>query len=115
VIAERVKARTMPPWPADPTYSHFADERVLTDREIAIIARWAESGAARGHNSSRSTTLVPDRLKPQARPGSDAEDLQDPGDGADHFVTLKIPFEIPRDPFVRPSSSFRGIPAWCTT
>src|SRR6478672_1779273 len=30
LLAAVTKARYMPPWPADPGYSHFADENVLT-------------------------------------------------------------------------------------
>jgi len=113
VIGERVKARTMPPWPADPTYSHFADERGLTDREIAIIARWAESGAAAGD----TTHLAPPPSFPTGSKLGKPDlvlrmprSYKIPGDGADHFVTLKIPFEIPRDTFVRAIEFVPGNP-----
>jgi hypothetical protein len=43
-----VLARKMPPWFADPKYGHFANDRSLTEAEIATIGKWADSGAAEG-------------------------------------------------------------------
>jgi hypothetical protein len=39
-------AKLMPPWYADPSYSHFANERVLTTEEIKKISDWVSSGMA---------------------------------------------------------------------
>ena len=47
-IAELTTKREMPPWKADPGSTHFADERRLTDDEVATIRRWSESGATEG-------------------------------------------------------------------
>ena len=41
--------RYMPPWKADPHYSRFLGERVLTDEQIALIAEWADNGAPFGN------------------------------------------------------------------
>jgi hypothetical protein len=38
----------MPPWKADPGIGHFADERRLTDDQVALFARWVEAGAPEG-------------------------------------------------------------------
>src|SRR5580693_4347796 len=43
-IAAVTAARYMPPWPADPSYSHFLRERVLTDQQIALIKNWVANG-----------------------------------------------------------------------
>lgn len=43
--------RYMPPWKADPHYSRFIGERVLTDEQIALIAEWADNGAPYGNSS----------------------------------------------------------------
>src|SRR5215471_17718352 len=50
-IAAVTKARYMPPWPADPSYSHFIGERVLKDVEIQMIKRWAANGTPAGDAS----------------------------------------------------------------
>ncbi|MFI4963518.1 MAG: hypothetical protein ACHP6H_06645, partial [Legionellales bacterium] len=43
-----VKERLMPPWPADPHYTSFVGERMLSDREIKILDKWATEGAPEG-------------------------------------------------------------------
>ena len=47
-IKERVVARKMPPWPADRAIGAFTNDPSLTDREIATIVEWVDSGAAQG-------------------------------------------------------------------
>src|SRR5262245_54173708 len=47
-ITAVTQARYMPPWPADPSYSHFISERVLQDNEIQMIRQWVENGAIEG-------------------------------------------------------------------
>src|SRR5688572_30340220 len=42
------KTRYMPPWPADPAYTHFVGERVLSDNEISLITTWVDKGCKRG-------------------------------------------------------------------
>jgi hypothetical protein len=43
-----VVSRKMPPWHADPAVGHFANDRRLTQAEIDVIARWADTGANEG-------------------------------------------------------------------
>ncbi len=47
-IAEVTASRFMPPWQPTPGYGHFVGERLLTDAQIDLIARWVESGAPAG-------------------------------------------------------------------
>src|SRR6266705_6389963 len=39
-----VVTRKMPPWSADPQYSHFANDPSLKPSEIDTIVKWADSG-----------------------------------------------------------------------
>ena len=48
-IASAVERRTMPPWLPEPGHGAFAGERRLTDDQIALIAKWVESGAPQGN------------------------------------------------------------------
>src|SRR6516165_3857095 len=50
-IAAVTQARYMPPWPADPTYSHFVRERVLTEEQITLIKNWVANGVPAGDPS----------------------------------------------------------------
>jgi hypothetical protein len=48
-IKTRVSNREMPPWFADPRFSHeLANNNSLTDREIDTIVGWVDGGAPRG-------------------------------------------------------------------
>lgn len=50
-IAQQVSQRAMPPWFASEDSLHFQNKNVLTDKEIALIARWAETGAPLGNRN----------------------------------------------------------------
>ncbi len=49
-IRQRVITRNMPPWHLDQTVGiqHFANDRSLSDAQIATIVRWVDSGAPMG-------------------------------------------------------------------
>ncbi len=47
-IAQAIRLRKMPPWFADPTVGHFANDPSLTPSQIAIISDWAEHDAPAG-------------------------------------------------------------------
>ena len=47
-IREQVVAHKMPPWFADPAYGHFANDRSLSESEIAMLAAWVNNGAPAG-------------------------------------------------------------------
>ena len=104
MIALVTKTRFMPPWPADAHYSHFAEEKILSDVEINLIAQWVKQGSLLGD----STQLPP---KPEFVNGSyfGKPDLvlkmDKPyfikGDNTDRFLLMKIPFEIERDTFIK--------------
>ena len=48
-IARQVEARTMPPWHASPEHHGvFANERTITEAEIATLVAWAKAGAPAG-------------------------------------------------------------------
>ena len=43
----------MPPWKAEPGYGEFANERRLSDAEIALLGTWARNGAPEGDAHAR--------------------------------------------------------------
>jgi Flp pilus assembly protein TadD len=47
-IAAATKARAMPPWLPETGHGEFANERRLTDGQIAVIQQWVEQGAPEG-------------------------------------------------------------------
>jgi mono/diheme cytochrome c family protein len=47
-IREKVLAREMPPWHADPKHGEFLNDRRLTEQEIETIVAWVDGGAKEG-------------------------------------------------------------------
>ena len=78
-----VSQKVMPPWYADPTIGHFANDRSLTAKEIQTIVAWANAGAPEG----------------------DPKDMPPPKDWAEGWGMPKpdVVFQLPR-PFQVPAS-----------
>lgn len=102
-IREIINKHIMPPWPADPSYSHFLGENNLSDAQIAMINEWVENGAPVG-----DSLMIPP--PPQFATGSmigkpdlvlKIKPFLVKGDHADRFMVMKIPFELPSDTFIR--------------
>lgn len=47
-IQAQVESKLMPPWKADPSYTHFKDERFLSETDINTISSWVANGAPSG-------------------------------------------------------------------
>jgi len=98
-----INKHIMPPWPADPTYSRFCDENFLSQEEIETINQWVDQGSLQGDSTklpappsflNNSQLGKPDltlHIKPFL--------VKD--DNTDRFMVMKIPFELPRDTFIR--------------
>ncbi|MBU6157748.1 MAG: T9SS type A sorting domain-containing protein [Bacteroidetes bacterium] len=50
-IKSAVTGKHMPPWPPDPSYTTFTDQRILTPTEISSIVSWVDKGAPRGNTA----------------------------------------------------------------
>ena len=48
-IRQRVAARTMPPWGADPAYGEFGNDPRLSEAEVRTVLAWVDAGAPRGN------------------------------------------------------------------
>lgn len=103
LIRYMVSKRLMPPWPADPTYSHFANELYLTDDEIGRILSWMDQGFNPGDTAIRySASSIrkknalgePDHTIPVPR-------VSIPGNNTDLFLVMKIPVQLKQDTFIR--------------
>jgi hypothetical protein len=103
LIKFMTKTRAMPPWPADPGYSHFIGERVLSDEEISLISGWVDNGMPRGdslHEPKAPTFYTgsyfrkPDLIiRPQ-------KSVSIKGNGTDVFLIAKYPYQIEKDTLV---------------
>ncbi len=80
-IKQSVVSQKMPPWPADPHFGKFSNDRSLSKQQIETLRAWAENGAQEGD--------VKDAPVPRAF--VDGWNIQKP----DVEVSMKTPFPIP--------------------
>jgi hypothetical protein len=57
-IKAAVLTRKMPPWFADPRYGHFANDRRLSDADIAKLVSWVDAGAPEGDPKKKPAPLA---------------------------------------------------------
>jgi len=96
------QSRYMPPWPADPSYSHFVGERYLTNDEILMIKKWVDNGTPKGTGTEPKAPEFytgsyfgkPDLVIKAPKP------IPLKGNGTDAFLILKYPYEIEKDTLV---------------
>jgi Flp pilus assembly protein TadD/mono/diheme cytochrome c family protein len=48
LIQSVTQSRYMPPWLPDPNFGHFANDRHLSDNDIALLSAWVSSGMPEG-------------------------------------------------------------------
>jgi len=97
------ETRFMPPWPADAGYTHFIDEKVLTQGEIDLIARWVDEGFAIGDSTGIPQPPVFPKGSQLGTPDlviTYREAYQIKGDGQDRFLLMRVPYQIPEDRYV---------------
>ncbi|HEY1040519.1 MAG TPA: hypothetical protein VGF30_13990 [Bacteroidia bacterium] len=99
-----VETKYMPPWPADPAYSHFIGEKTLTQGEIDLVKKWVTQGKLQGDSTKAPPVPVfytgsffgkPDMVIRLQKA------IQLKGNGADNFLTVKLPYTLPEDKYVR--------------
>lgn len=94
----------MPPWPADTTYSRFANERKLSSEQIALIKKWVLHGAPKGAGTIEPPVSINSEHGMLGKPDAVVY-MQEPmhitGNNLDHFRLIKMPFELERDTFLR--------------
>lgn len=104
LISAVTQSRYMPPWPADANYSHFLEERVLSEYDIALLAKWAETGAQAGNLSQAPAPPIGETdgwLGKADWVVQLDQPVRIPGNNREHFWIVKVPFELPFDTFVR--------------
>jgi hypothetical protein len=60
-IGHVVKTRYMPPWKADPEFSSFKNERVLSESDIELVMNWIEADMPKGERTGTSPA-IPDLM-----------------------------------------------------
>src|SRR6185436_10736263 len=104
VIAKVTGSRQMPPWHAAHGYGEFADERGLTDAQIATIREWVAAGTPQG-NAAKMPPLpkftdgwqlgAPDLVLEMPEP------FAVPASGPDIYRNFVLPAGLLEDKWVR--------------
>lgn len=86
----------MPPWPADRNYTHFLNERTLTDAEKETIKQWYENGCKPGDTAN---IKVPESAIAGSILGKpdlilNVEPIEILPNNRDRFYVLKIPYSL---------------------
>ena len=69
-VAEQVRTRAMPPWPADPNRSlKFRNDARLTEAEVSTVVAWIDGGTPKGDDADlpSATHLAGQWLDPRGR------------------------------------------------
>jgi len=104
MIEEVITKGYMPPWPADPKYRTFLNEKSLTQEEINKIILWSQSGKQEGLVTKNpiidSILLTQEETSPDLRVTMQKKHVTN-GLNQDEFLMMKFPFELPSDTFIK--------------
>jgi hypothetical protein len=109
LLAVVTQKRVMPPWKAEPGYGSFANERRLSDRQIALIRDWAKAGAPEGEAKDKSAPPKfadgweggqPDKVLTMSHP------VEVSPDGPDQYRCFVLPLDAAQDVYLS-SMEFR--------
>jgi hypothetical protein len=107
-----INTKLMPPWPPDPTYRHFVNERVLTQGQIDSINDWINGGTPEGdpnlappvpHFVNGEVLGTPDLVVQIPTYTSTATTTDD-------YACFVLPLNIPEDKYVKAIQVLPGNP-----
>jgi hypothetical protein len=103
LLAAVTEKRVMPPWKPEPGYGSFANERRLSDAQLALIREWAKAGAPEG--DARDKPAPP--VFPEGWAGGQPDKILTVGqkftvspDGPDQYRCFVLPMDIDSDVYV---------------
>jgi len=103
-IKQRVTARTMPPWGADPAHGTFKNDPRLSEAEVETIAKWVDAGAPKGDD--KDMPAAPQLVegwtigKPDAIFTMD-EEFTIPASGAIPYKYFRVPTNLTEDKWIQ--------------
>src|SRR5262249_53573167 len=103
VIKDKVASRQMPPWFADRSIGHFANDPSLTDKEIATIAAWVDAGAPQGNPADFPPAPKFTQGWRHGEPDYIVElpEVHIPATGGDYFPTPNLTLDLKEDHWIR--------------
>ena len=103
-IRQRVAARTMPPWGADPAHGVFKNDPRLSDKEVSTILAWVDAGAPKGDDLD--LPVAPKFAEGWSIGKPDVvftmtEDFTIPATGVVEYQYLRLPTSITEDKWIQ--------------
>jgi mono/diheme cytochrome c family protein len=101
-IKVAVEKRVMPPWFAEPGYSHFANDRTLSDATIKTLAAWADGGAVEGDAKDKPAPVAFQEgwsIKPDMVIEF-PQDINLPATGTINYKSILVKANFPEDVWV---------------
>ena len=103
LLASVTEKRVMPPWKPEPGYGSFANERRLSDAQLALIREWASAGAPEGDARDKQ----PPPAFPEGWAGGQPDKILTVGskfhvsaDGPDQYRCFVLPTDLDSDAYV---------------
>lgn len=98
-----IQNNIMPPWPADPNYTHFIGEKILSEEEKNKITKWIQANCPIG--DANKIPPIPPLAKGSMLGEPDMRIPVTPialeGNAQDKFLLIKVPYELPHDTIIR--------------
>lgn len=113
MVAHVTQIRYMPPWPADPNYSAFLNQKMLSNEQIYLIQKWHKAGAPLGDTTvyqKQLSLLTQHQEKRSPDWVVELQPIQIRGNHLDRFYVSKNPIELPNDTFVKMIEFIPGLP-----
>lgn len=108
-ISPALQNNIMPPWPADPTYKHYAKERIVSAADKAMITNWIAQGTLAG-----DTTLAPTPPTYGSAQLNGSPDMvlalpkfTSNASSSDMYICVNVPVNLTQDRYIR---AFEFIP-----
>jgi hypothetical protein len=110
LIKQDILNNRMPPWPADPNYKHYVNERVVSQSDKNLLLDWINTGTPAGDTTIAA--VAPNYSGYQLNGTPDLElsyqTYTSTATTQDHYVSINIPVNIAQDRIIR---AFEYVPS----
>lgn len=110
-IKEAIAAKKMPPWPADPHFGKWENDRSLSAKDIATITAWADAGAPEGKLSDAPKPVAFTAGWMIGKPDKVIEmplDIAVPAEGVIEYTYVVVPTGFTEDKWIQAAEARPG-------
>lgn len=101
MILKVIEEGYMPPWPADPNYREFANQKNLSDNEIKLLSTWINNGLFEGKpDGIEFIDPEESKMKPDLIVHMNESYITN-GLNKDEFLMMKFPMLLEKDTFIK--------------